>query len=56
MGHWIIDTAGIGSLIAGLVAVAVLLAYGSMMRWILTSPRPVKPAAQVEDSTGDEAV
>jgi hypothetical protein len=39
MGHWIIDTATIGSLIAAGVGLAVLLAYGMMLRWIAAAPR-----------------
>lgn len=38
MGHWILDTAGIGGIIVGLVAIPVLLAYIGMVRWIAHAP------------------
>jgi len=40
MGHWILDTAGVGGIIVGLVAIPVLLAYIGMVRWIARTPRP----------------
>ncbi len=39
MGHWIIDTASVGSLIVALVAGPALLAYGLLLRWIARAPR-----------------
>lgn len=39
MGHWILDTAGVGGIIVGLVAIPVLLAYIGMVRWIAHAPR-----------------
>jgi|GEM_PF-1354324 hypothetical protein len=39
MAHWIIDTAGVGSLIVLLVAGSVLIAYVLMARWIVQAPR-----------------
>jgi len=40
MGHWILDTAGVGGIIVILVAIPVLLAYIGMVRWIAHAPRP----------------
>lgn len=40
MGHWILDTAGVGGIIVGLVAIPVLLAYIGMVRWIASARRP----------------
>jgi hypothetical protein len=39
MGHWIVDTAGIGALIVLFTAGPVLLAYIGMIRWIARAPR-----------------
>lgn len=39
MAHWILDTAGIGGIIVGLVAIPVLIAYIRMVRWIAAAPR-----------------
>lgn len=39
MAHWILDTAGVGSLIVFLVAGSVLIAYILMTRWIVQAPR-----------------
>jgi hypothetical protein len=39
MAHWIIDTAGVGSLIVFAVASPVLIAYVLMVRWIAAAPR-----------------
>ena len=38
MGYWLINTAGIGSIIVVVVGLSVLLAYVNMMRWIQTAP------------------
>jgi alpha-galactosidase/6-phospho-beta-glucosidase family protein len=49
MAHWIIDTAGVGGIIVGLVAIPVLIAYFRMVRWIAAAPRaPHGP----DDATG----
>jgi hypothetical protein len=49
MAHWLVNTAGVGAFIAIFVAVVVLAAYVSMLRWIqLAPPDPVK-------DEGDEA-
>ncbi len=50
MGHWIIDTAGIGSLIAVGVALSVFAAYVRMLRWIRSAPRE---EGRVNDLPGD---
>jgi hypothetical protein len=42
MAHWMLDTAGIGSIIVAIVAGAVFLAYAAMVRWIATAPRDEK--------------
>jgi len=39
MAHWLIDTAGIGSLIVFVVAGSVFVAYIVMVRWIARAPR-----------------
>jgi hypothetical protein len=39
MGHWLVDTAGIGALIVLVTAGPVLLAYIGMVRWIARAPR-----------------
>ncbi len=48
MGHWIIDTAGIGSLIAVAVAVGVFGAYVRMLRWIQSAPAEERRASDVQ--------
>jgi hypothetical protein len=50
MAHWILDTAGIGGIIVGLVAIPVLIAYIRMVRWIAAAPRP--PQADGHDTVG----
>ncbi len=42
MAHWLIDTAGIGSLIVFIVAGSVFVAYVAMVRWIARTPRDEK--------------
>ena len=42
MAHWILDTAGIGSIIVFVVAGSVFLAYVAMVRWIAAAPRDEK--------------
>ncbi|MEW5956597.1 MAG: hypothetical protein AB1801_02655 [Chloroflexota bacterium] len=44
MGLWIIDTAGIGSIIVFAVGFSTLAAYLYMLRWIQTAPP--EPAAE----------
>ncbi len=39
MAHWIIDTAGVGSLIVFVVAGSALIAYVLMIRWIARAPQ-----------------
>lgn len=59
MGHWILDTAGVGSIIVWGVGLAVLAAYLYMLRWIQTVPPDPVPAeieqADQEDDTKSEA-
>ncbi len=38
MGHWIVDTPGVGVVIALGVAFSVLAAYVRMVRWIQAAP------------------
>ena len=38
MGNWLIDTAGIGSIIVIVVGSSVFGAYLYMLRWIQTTP------------------
>ncbi len=55
MGHWFVDTAGIGSIIVMVVGISVLVAYFRMLRWIQTTPRPVlvkTPAAEESQPGG----
>ena len=42
MIYWILDTAGIGSIIVFAVAGSVFLAYVAMVRWIAAAPRDEK--------------
>jgi len=42
MGYWIINTAGIGSLIVFIVGMSVFAAYVYMFRWIQTAPEEVR--------------
>jgi hypothetical protein len=51
MGYWLVDTAGIGSIIVLAVGFSILVAYITMLRWIQAAPRdPVL----VETEAGDE--
>ena len=43
MGLWIIDTAGIGSIIVFVVGLSTLGAYFTMLRWIQTAPPELAP-------------
>jgi len=52
MAHWIIDTTSGGSVIVAIVALSVLTAYGLMLRWILTAPKPEPGKPQGETKTG----
>jgi hypothetical protein len=52
MGHWLMDTAGIGSIIVLIVGFSVLAAYVFMLRWIQTAapdPASVGVGTQEED-------
>ena len=51
MGHWLMDTAGIGSIIVLGVGLSVAFAYVYMLHWILSAPRDPVPA---EVGTKDE--
>ncbi len=42
MGHWLMDTAGVGSIIVLGIGFSILGAYIYMLRWIQTTP-PDKP-------------
>jgi len=56
MAHWIIDATGGGSVIVAIVALSVLAAYGTMLRWILTAPWPEPGRPQGENEAGREQV
>lgn len=50
MGHWLVDTAGIGSLVVLGVGFSVLIAYLTILRWIQSAPRdPVPLEIDVKD-------
>lgn len=58
MGHWLMDTAGIGSIVVLGVGFCVLVAYIYMVRWIQGAPPdpvPVEIGSQDEESTAAEA-
>lgn len=51
MGYWLMDTAGIGSIIVLVVGFSILAAYVTMLRWIQAAPRdPVL----LDTEAGDE--
>lgn len=63
MGHWLVDTAGIGSLVVMGVGCFVLIAYVTMLRWIQSAPRDpvpleidVKDGGSIMNETGGEEV
>ena len=57
MGHWLVDTAGIGSIIVLSVGFLVLAAYVYMLRWVQRSPREVGSQDEgiVAEAPGEEA-
>ena len=57
MGHWLVDTAGIGSLVVLSVSFLVLAAYVYMLRWIQRAPREVgsQDEGSVAEAGGEEA-
>lgn len=63
MGHWIVDTSGIGSIIVITVGLSVLVAYIYMLRWIQTAPPDPVPAntggpeepVEASEAGGEEA-
>ncbi len=53
MGYWLVNTAGVGSIIVFVVGLSAFAAYATMLRWIQTAPRdpaPLEPPA--EDGAG----
>jgi hypothetical protein len=38
MGYWIINTAGIGAIIVGIIGTSVFAAYVLLLRWVVTAP------------------
>jgi hypothetical protein len=57
MGHWLMDTPGVGSIIVLGVGACVLAAYIAMLRWIKGAPPesvPIEASAQDEDGTATE--
>ena len=60
MGYWLVNTAGIGSLIVLSVGLSVLAAYVYMLRWIQTAPpdavrAEANPQPQRETEAGGES-
>ncbi len=58
MGHWLMDTSGIGSIVVLGVGFCVLVAYIFMLRWIQGAPPdpvPEEISSQDEESTAAEA-
>jgi hypothetical protein len=57
MGHWLVDTAGIGSIVVLSVGFLVLAAYIYMLRWIQRSPHDVGSQDEgiVAEAGGEEA-
>lgn len=51
MGHWLMDTAGIGSIIVLAVGFSILVAYVYVLRWIQAAP---PDPVLVEAEAGDE--
>jgi len=57
MGHWLIDTSGIGSIVVLGVGFCVLVAYILMLRWIQAAPPdpvPVEVGSQDEENIAVE--
>ncbi len=57
MGHWLMDTSGIGSIVVLGVGFCVLGAYIFMLRWIQGAspdPVPVQIGPQDEENIPDE--
>jgi hypothetical protein len=53
MAYWLINTAGIGSIIVLAVGLAAFVAYAYVLRWIQTAPRDPAPSeAPAEDEGG----
>ena len=57
MGHWLVDTAGIGSVVVLSVGFLVLAAYIFMLRWIQRAPREVdsQDEGTVAEAGGEQA-
>lgn len=56
IGYWLVDTAGVGSIIVLAVGFSVFFAYVAMLRWIQTTPPPQPvPVAAVETAETEEA-
>lgn len=55
IGYWLVNTAGIGSIIVLAVGFSVFFTYVAMLRWIQTAP-PARPApvAAVETAESEE--
>ena len=50
MAYWLMDTAGIGSIIVVVVGLSVFVAYVYMLRWIQTTPRdPISVEIEPQD-------
>jgi hypothetical protein len=54
MGYWLMDTAGVGSIIVLVVGFSLLVAYVYMLRWIKAAP-PDSPLPAAENPEGEEA-
>lgn len=55
MGHWFMDTPGIGSIIVLAVGFSILAAYIYMLRWIQAAP-PDHPISMATDLQDEEAM
>jgi hypothetical protein len=51
MAYWLVDTAGIGSIVVFTVGLSVLVAYIFMVRWIQTAPPDPAPIRTEEPET-----
>jgi hypothetical protein len=56
MGYWLVNTAGIGSIIVLVVGLSAFAAYAYMLRWIQTAPRdPAETPAEDEGAAASDA-
>ena len=55
MGHWLMDTAGIGSIIVFTIGFSLLAAYLYTLRWIQTAPPDTPTPATTENPQEEES-